>query len=29
MHKETITFGDTKVEKEIFHQHKNEILIYD
>ena len=29
MHKETITFGDTKVEKQIFHQAKNGILIYD
>ena len=29
MHKETITFGDTKVEKQIFHQPKNGILIYD
>ena len=29
MGKETITFGDIEVEKQIFHSHKNPVSIYD
>ena len=29
MGKETITFGDIEVEKQIFHSHKKPISIYD